>query len=111
MNQSTHSPDAGAMHSTRAQVVSDVKAAVASAEAMLQEAARVGGDEARSLREKADVALSRAASALHHAGEVTVAKSKAAARRTDDWVHDHPWRAVGIAAGVGVVLGLLINRR
>lgn len=111
MNQSTLNPEAGAPNSTRAQVVADVKSAVASAEAMLQEASRVGGDEARHLREKAEVALSRAASALHHAREATVARSKAAARHTDDWVHDHPWKAIGVAAGVGLVLGLLIGRR
>lgn len=111
MNQSTTNPEAGSLHSTRAAVVADVKSAVASAEAMLQEASRVGGEEARHLREKAEVALSRAASALQHAREATVARSKAAARRTDDWVHDHPWQAIGVAAGVGIVLGLLIGRR
>ncbi len=38
-------------------------------------------------------------------------KTKAAARATDDYVHEHPWYAIGVAAGVGVLLGLLINRR
>ena len=37
--------------------------------------------------------------------------SKAAARATDDWVHENPWAAVGVAAGVGLVLGVLISRR
>jgi ElaB/YqjD/DUF883 family membrane-anchored ribosome-binding protein len=26
-------------------------------------------------------------------------------------VHEHPWRAVGTAAGIGLVIGLLISRR
>jgi ElaB/YqjD/DUF883 family membrane-anchored ribosome-binding protein len=26
-------------------------------------------------------------------------------------VHDHPWTAMGIAAGLGVLIGLAINRR
>ena len=44
--------------------------------------------------------------------DVTVRKkTKAAARATDDYVHDHPWRAIGMAAGIGVLIGLLINRR
>ncbi|HNV21947.1 MAG TPA: DUF883 domain-containing protein, partial [Candidatus Hydrogenedentes bacterium] len=44
--------------------------------------------------------------------QVVVAdKAKVAARVTDDYVHDNPWQAVGIAAGVGFVIGLLINRR
>jgi ElaB/YqjD/DUF883 family membrane-anchored ribosome-binding protein len=36
--------------------------------------------------------------------------AKAAARYTDDYVHDNPWRAVGVAAAVGLI-GLLMNRR
>ncbi|MBI3068591.1 MAG: DUF883 family protein [Betaproteobacteria bacterium] len=35
----------------------------------------------------------------------------AAARATDEYVHEHPWRAVGIAAGAGLIIGLLIGRR
>jgi ElaB/YqjD/DUF883 family membrane-anchored ribosome-binding protein len=32
-------------------------------------------------------------------------------RATDDYVHEHPWRAVGVAAAVGFLVGLLVNRR
>jgi len=30
---------------------------------------------------------------------------------TDEYVHEHPWRSVGVAAGVGLIIGLLIGRR
>ena len=40
-----------------------------------------------------------------------VDKTKAAARATDDFVHENPWKAVGIAAGVGLLLGVIIGRR
>jgi ElaB/YqjD/DUF883 family membrane-anchored ribosome-binding protein len=40
-----------------------------------------------------------------------VARTKAAAKATDDYVHENPWRSVGLAASVGVVVGLLIGRR
>jgi ElaB/YqjD/DUF883 family membrane-anchored ribosome-binding protein len=38
-------------------------------------------------------------------------KTKEAARATDVYVHENPWRAIGAAAGVGLVIGLLIGRR
>ena len=38
-------------------------------------------------------------------------RAKEAARATDDFVHDHPWQVVGIAAAIGFVAGLLMNRR
>jgi ElaB/YqjD/DUF883 family membrane-anchored ribosome-binding protein len=40
-----------------------------------------------------------------------VARTKAAAKATDEYVHGHPWQAIGIAASIGVVIGLLIGRR
>jgi ElaB/YqjD/DUF883 family membrane-anchored ribosome-binding protein len=40
-----------------------------------------------------------------------VDQAKRAARATDDYVHDNPWQAIGIAAAVGMLLGLLMNRR
>ena len=35
-------------------------------------------------------------------------KSKQALSVTDEWVHDKPWIALGVVAGVGLVLGILI---
>ena len=36
---------------------------------------------------------------------------KDAARATDDYVHEHPWHAVGIAAAAGLLLGVVIAKR
>lgn len=38
-------------------------------------------------------------------------KSREVARATDDYVHEHPWKSIGVAAGVGLLVGLLIGRR
>jgi ElaB/YqjD/DUF883 family membrane-anchored ribosome-binding protein len=38
-------------------------------------------------------------------------KSKEAARAADAYVHDNPWKAVGVAAGFGLLIGLLGGRR
>ena len=39
------------------------------------------------------------------------ARTRAAAKATDEYVHAHPWKAIGVGAGVGLVIGLLIGRR
>ena len=36
--------------------------------------------------------------------------SKQAATQTDEWVHENPWMALGIVAGVGVLLGILLSQ-
>jgi ElaB/YqjD/DUF883 family membrane-anchored ribosome-binding protein len=38
-------------------------------------------------------------------------RTKAAFKVTDTYVHEHPWQAVGIAAGIGLLIGLLLRRR
>ena len=48
---------------------------------------------------------------IQHLEEQAVESCKAAARQADDYVRTKPWQAVGIAAGVGLVIGLLMNRR
>ena len=48
---------------------------------------------------------------LADAQETALAKVRAAGRAADDYVHDNPWRSIGIAAGFGLVVGLLIGRR
>ena len=40
-----------------------------------------------------------------------IERSRAAMNATDDWVHMHPWGAVGLGAGVGFLIGLLVSRR
>jgi Mg/Co/Ni transporter MgtE len=34
-----------------------------------------------------------------------------AARATDAYIHKNPWQAIGVAAGIGLVVGLLTGRR
>jgi ElaB/YqjD/DUF883 family membrane-anchored ribosome-binding protein len=43
--------------------------------------------------------------------KIVIADAEELLRATDDYVHEHPWGAVGIAAAMGLVLGMLISRR
>ena len=43
--------------------------------------------------------------------DTAVAKAKAAGLAADEFVHDNPWKSIGVAAGVGLALGLLVSRR
>jgi ElaB/YqjD/DUF883 family membrane-anchored ribosome-binding protein len=91
--------------------MSDLKAVLADAEDLLKQAADSTGDRATELREKAIQQLKLAREKASDAQVIVVEKGRKAARATDDYVHDHPWTSVGIAAGLGLLLGLLINRR
>lgn len=97
--------------SMQEQLVSDIKSVISEAEDMLSATADQAGEKIASLRVRIQARLKDAKARLVEAEDVLVAKTKAAARATDDYVHESPWTAVGIAAGVGLLLGLLIGRR
>jgi ElaB/YqjD/DUF883 family membrane-anchored ribosome-binding protein len=59
------------------------------------------------IRERLDSTKERVLDAQHDAVE----RAKRAAGATDDYVHSHPWQAIGAAAAVGLALGVLIGRR
>jgi ElaB/YqjD/DUF883 family membrane-anchored ribosome-binding protein len=92
-------------------LITDLKIVLGDAEELLKAAASSTGERATELRDKAATTLKRATEKMADLQDVVVEKSKVAARATDDFVNDNPWRAVGIAAAAGFLLGLLVNRR
>ncbi len=96
---------------SREQLTADFKAVVADAEALLRATANQGGEELAALRTKAEESLRVAKTRLADGQAALLANTKRAAKATDDYVHDNPWTALGLAAGVGLLLGLLTGRR
>jgi ElaB/YqjD/DUF883 family membrane-anchored ribosome-binding protein len=96
---------------TKEKLVTDFKLVVADAEELLRLTANQAGDKAAELRTRVQDHLVSAKQKLADADAALRDNAKAMARATDDYVRDNPWRAVGVAAGVGLVVGLLIGRR
>ncbi len=96
---------------TKEKLISDFKVVVADAEALLKASAGQGGEALAAVRARVGDSLAIAKTKMLEAEEELLEKTKAAAKATDEYVHDHPWHAVGIAAGVGLVIGMLIGRR
>lgn len=96
---------------TKERLMSDVNTVLVDAEDLLRQAAQASGEQAADLRRRAQSAISNAKARLGDFEHRVVEQAKTAAKATDGWVHDHPWTAIGVAAGVGVLVGLVINRR
>lgn len=92
-------------------VRNDMKTLVKDAQELLREASLATGEKADEMRAKGLALLDVAMEKAHEVQLVAMEKGKAAAQSTDEFVHEHPWKAVGIAAGAGLVIGLLISRR
>lgn len=92
-------------------LIADMKVVVADAEELLRATAHDAGDKVAELRSKVQDHLATARASLADAQAAMVDRAKQVGRATDDYVQDNPWRSVGIAAGVGLLVGLLIGRR
>ena len=95
----------------REKLAQDLKIVISDAEDLLRASASQAGEKAAAARDGIEDSLRQAKAKLAEAEDILLDRGKQAARATDEYVHDHPWQAVGIAAGVGLVIGLLISRR
>lgn len=92
-------------------IVDDLKSLISDAEELLKLTADQQGSKLDDLRARINSRVAIARDRLLDAEAAIVDSGKKAARATDDYVHDHPWQSVGVAAGVAFLLGLLVSRR
>jgi ElaB/YqjD/DUF883 family membrane-anchored ribosome-binding protein len=92
-------------------LMSDLRVVIADAEELLRMTADQAGEGVADLRSRIQARMNQAKTDLVHLQEAAVAKAKAAGHAADEFVHDNPWKSIGIAAGIGLVVGLLVGRR
>ncbi len=95
----------------KAKLMDDLRLVIDDAQEMLRMTADQVGESAAGVRARVQARLAQATEELQHLQDAAIARAKAAGRATDEFVHENPWKAVGIAAGVGLLVGLLISRR
>ena len=92
-------------------LMSDVRLFISDAEEMMRLTADQAGETATELRQRVQNRLQQARAELAALQDLAIGKAKIAGKATDDYVHDNPWTSVGIAAGIGLLIGLLAGRR
>lgn len=96
---------------SKEKLIEDFHSVISDTEELMRSVSSEGGGKAQALREKIDQNLKHAKEYLQDFEESVVDKSRVAARITDEYVHENAWRTVGLAIGVGVVIGLLLRNR
>ena len=99
------------MRTTRERLVNDFAEMLTEAEELMKRAANETGERAKDLRSQVEAKLIAAKGRLQELQGDAVDSAKAAARYTDDYVHDNPWQAIGVAAAIGLLVGLALTRR
>jgi ElaB/YqjD/DUF883 family membrane-anchored ribosome-binding protein len=103
--------DTATLKSEQRALADDFNDVVADAQALLRHAARDAGEGYDDARQRLERSLKAMREQLDSLERAAVDKAKSAGRATDGYVHEHPWQAAGIGAGVGLLLGMLIARR
>ena len=95
---------------SKEKLMRDLRLVVEDAEELLKATASQAGEKASAARERIQETLAAAKARLDAAESEVIEKAKQAAKATDEYVQDNPWKAVGVAACVGVIVGMLIGR-
>ena len=100
-----------AVTAARQQMLADLKAVVADSEELLHATAGAVDERAAAARARISESLRAAKAKIDELDAEMLDRIKDAAKATDDYVHEHPWRAVGIAAAAGLLIGVVIAKR
>jgi ElaB/YqjD/DUF883 family membrane-anchored ribosome-binding protein len=88
------------MEAATDKLMDELRDVVAAAEDLLKATTGERGERIEEIRARAEEALRTARERLEGVGS-----------RLNDEVRQHPWAAVAIAAGIGLVLGVLLSRK
>jgi len=95
----------------RERVIADLRALVHDSEELLKATAGDVSEKAKEARARLKAALDRAAVTCSEVQDQAMAKARAAAHKADVVIREHPYESIGIAFGVGLLVGVLVGRR
>ncbi|MEM9400042.1 MAG: DUF883 family protein [Verrucomicrobiota bacterium] len=99
------------MSETQTKLVSDVKEVIADAEALIKATADDIGEKAGKAREQLSKSVGDAKVKIQEVETVVREQTIAGAKETDKVIRQHPYESIGVAFGIGVLLGVLLNRK
>lgn len=86
-------------------ILEDLRAVVRDAEALLRATEGQAGEKISEVRDRVRSTLDDARERLKEAGVDAGERTRAAARTADTYVHENPWLVIGVAAGLGFLIG------
>ena len=95
----------------RERVMADLKTLVRDSEDLLKATAGDVSEKAKEARARVSSALERARASCDDLQEQTIASAKAAAKKADAVIRTHPYESIGVALGIGLLIGVLVARK
>ncbi len=92
-------------------LVRDLGALATDVEKLVQASADNANEAMVDARERIESLLGTARQNLENARRCAIEEAKSAAQSADEYLRDNVWKAVGLAGGVGFLLGAIVSRR
>ncbi|WON73384.1 YqjD family protein [Nitrosospira sp. Is2] len=92
-------------------LIKDFHSVIADTEELMKTVSNESGGTAQALRTKIEQNLKQAKEYLEDFEDSIIDKSKTAARATDEYVHENAWQTIGLAVGIGILIGYLLSER
>lgn len=102
---------ANQLNGQKEKLVEDIRTVVTDAENLLKQAKSTGAEGYAAVRAQLEDKLADTVVRLQEVQEELRFRARYAARATDAYVHENPWKSMGVVAAAGVVVGLLLSRR
>jgi ElaB/YqjD/DUF883 family membrane-anchored ribosome-binding protein len=107
MEEHYHNMVADSNDVTRDKLAEDLRVLVRDAEQLLKSGTDQAGEKAAELRARLQTSLNKAKETVRRAEDKAIAGAKAA----DRVIRAHPYESIGVAFGVGLLIGILVNRK
>jgi ElaB/YqjD/DUF883 family membrane-anchored ribosome-binding protein len=95
----------------RERLMADLRTLTHDAEDLLKATVGDASEKATEARTRLGAALARAKSTCEEMQEQTIVTAKAAAKKADTVIRDHPYESIGVAFGIGLLIGVLGTRK
>ena len=92
-------------------LIKDFHSVISDTEELMKSVSNESGGTAQALRTKIEQNLKQAKEYLEDFEDSIIDKSKTAARATDEYVHENAWQTIGLAVGIGILIGYLLSDR
>jgi ElaB/YqjD/DUF883 family membrane-anchored ribosome-binding protein len=92
------------------QLMNDLHLVIRDAEELLKNTEQQTGEGFKAAKARFEKTLRNAKAEVERIEDLVITRTKDAAKATDVYVKENPWQSAGIAAGVGLLVGLLIGR-
>lgn len=96
---------------TTDKLMRDLHTVMADAEALLKATSSQAGDKIQEARARAEQSLAAVRERLSGVEDEAMRQTRELVNEGEEYVRQNPWAAVGIAAGVGLLLGMILGRR